>query len=97
MAEVDLDKVPFAAWLERVIPQLCRQDAAAIGIVALNKDGTAGTAYYCAEASDKGKMAWWMLADSMLDVVLARGDVVQEALEQEQEREESDDGTEEEG
>lgn len=57
MDDVDLNSVPFAKWLETILPQLCRQDAKAIAILCVNKDGTVGTGYYNAVAGDKGTMA----------------------------------------
>ncbi len=63
MDDLNLNDVPFAEWLEKVLPQLCRQDAKAISILCVNRDGTVGAAYYNAVAGDKGTMAWQLLLD----------------------------------
>lgn len=79
---LDLSKVPFAAWLEKILPQVCRQDAKAIAIICLNRDGTVGTGYYNAVAGDKGTMAWQLLLDGVWDMILANADLLKQKLEE---------------
>ncbi len=81
MDEVDLNSVPFAKWLETILPQLCRQDAKAIAILCVNKDGTVGTGYYNAVAGDKGTMAWQLLLDGVWDMIMANAARLREELE----------------
>lgn len=81
MDEVDLNSVPFAKWLETILPQLCRQDAKAIAILCVNKDGTVGTGYYNAVAGDKGTMAWQLLLDGVWDMLMANAARLREELE----------------
>lgn len=81
MDEVDLNNVPFAKWLETILPQLCRQDAKAIAILCVNKDGTVGTGYYNAVAGDKGTMAWQLLLDGVWDMLMANAARLREELE----------------
>lgn len=81
MDEVDLNSVPFAKWLETILPQLCRQDAKAIAILCVNKDGTVGTGYYNAVAGDKGTMAWQLLLDGVWDMIMANAARLKEELE----------------
>lgn len=90
MDEVDLNSVPFAKWLETILPQLCRQDAKAIAILCVNKDGTVGTGYYNAVAGDKGTMAWQLLLDGVWDMLMANAARLREELENT--GEEEDDG-----
>ena len=92
--EVDLKKVPFAPWLESIMPTVCRQDARAIAIICINKDGTVGTGYYNANAGDKGTMAWQMLLDGVWDMITVNADRLKERLEEiDTEREQTgDDG-----
>lgn len=90
MDEVDLNNVPFAKWLETILPQLCRQDAKAIAILCVNKDGTVGTGYYNAVAGDKGTMAWQLLLDGVWDMLMANVARLREELENT--GEEEDDG-----
>lgn len=90
MDEVDLNNVPFAKWLETILPQLCRQDAKAIAILCVNKDGTVGAGYYNAVAGDKGTMAWQLLLDGVWDMIMANADRLKEELENT--GEEEDDG-----
>lgn len=90
MDDVDLNSVPFAKWLETILPQLCRQDAKAIAILCVNKDGTVGTGYYNAVAGDKGTMAWQILLDGVWDMIMANTDRLKEELENT--GEEEDDG-----
>ena len=78
---LDLSRVPFAAWLEEILPQVCRQDAKAIAIICLNRDGTMGTGYYNAVAGDKGAMAWQLLLDGVWDMLLANAGRLREELE----------------
>ena len=81
MDEVDLNSVPFAKWLETILPQLCRQDAKAIAILCVNRDGTVGTGYYNAVAGDKGTMAWQLLLDGVWDMLMANAARLREELE----------------
>lgn len=81
MDEVDLNSVPFAKWLETILPQLCRQDAKAIAILCVNRDGTVGTGYYNAVAGDKGTMAWQLLLDGVWDMIMANAARLREELE----------------
>ena len=67
--KLDLGNVPFAAWLEDVLPDVCRMDAKAIAIVSVNRDETIGTAYYNACAGDKGQMAWQLILDGIWDML----------------------------
>lgn len=90
MDEVDLNNVPFAKWLETILPQLCRQDAKAIAILCVNRDGTVGTGYYNAVAGDKGTMAWQLLLDGVWDMLMANAARLREELENT--GEEEDDG-----
>ena len=90
MDDVDLNSVPFAKWLETILPQLCRQDAKAIAILCVNRDGTVGTGYYNAVAGDKGTMAWQLLLDGVWDMLMANADRLKEELENT--GEEEDDG-----
>lgn len=90
MDEVDLNSVPFAKWLETILPQLCRQDAKAIAILCVNRDGTVGTGYYNAVAGDKGTMAWQLLLDGVWDMLMANAARLREELENT--GEEEDDG-----
>ena len=78
---LDLSRVPFAAWLEEILPQVCRQDAKTIAIICLNRDGTVGTGYYNAVAGDKGAMAWQLLLDGVWDMLLANAGRLREELE----------------
>jgi hypothetical protein len=78
---LDLSRVPFAAWLEEILPQVCRQDAKAIAIICLNRDGTMGTGYYNAVAGDKGAMAWQLLLDGVWDMLIANKGRLREELE----------------
>lgn len=87
MDEVDLNSVPFAKWLETILPQLCRQDAKAIAILCVNRDGTVGTGYYNAVAGDKGTMAWQLLLDGVWDMIMANADRLREELENAKEEE----------
>ncbi len=81
MDEADLNNVPFAKWLETILPQLCRQDAKAIAILCVNRDGTVGTGYYNAVAGDKGTMAWQLLLDGVWDMLMANAARLREELE----------------
>lgn len=90
MDDVDLNSVPFAKWLETILPQLCRQDAKAIAILCVNKDGTVGTGYYNAVAGDKGTMAWQLMLDGVWDMLMANAARLREELENT--GEEEDDG-----
>lgn len=90
MDDVDLNNVPFAKWLETILPQLCRQDAKAIAILCVNRDGTVGTGYYNAVAGDKGTMAWQLLLDGVWDMIMANAARLREELENT--GEEEDDG-----
>lgn len=93
--EINLQDVPFAEWLEEVLPQLCRQDARAIGIISVNKDGTVGTGYYNANAGDKGVMAWQLLLDGVWDMITVNADRLRERLEEVGDGEEGAEETEE--
>lgn len=90
MDDVDLNSVPFAKWLETILPQLCRQDAKAIAILCVNRDGTVGTGYYNAVAGDKGTMAWQLMLDGVWDMLMANAARLREELENT--GEEEDDG-----
>lgn len=81
MDDLNLKDVPFAGWLEKILPQLCRQDAKAIAILCVNRDGTVGTGYYNAVAGDKGTMAWQLLLDGVWDMLMANADRLKEELE----------------
>lgn len=81
MDDLNLKDVPFAEWLEKVLPQLCRQDAKAIAILCVNRDGTVGTGYYNAVAGDKGTMAWQLLLDGVWDMLMANAARLREELE----------------
>lgn len=79
---MDLSKVPFAKWLEAILPEVCRQDAKAIAILTLNRDESIGTAFYNACAGDKGRLAWQLLLDGVWDMITVNADRLKEELDE---------------
>lgn len=79
--EVDFSKVPYAKWLEDILPELFEQDVRSIGIVVLNQDDTVGTAYYNSSSLDKGIMAHQIAMDSTWDMITANIDILKEEME----------------
>ena len=92
--EVDLSKVPFAEWLEQVIPDLCRIPARCIGMVALLEDGSTATSVWNASVNDQYTMAGCLIENGVLRTVSANGAMLRDAIrsaEDEDEGKEEDD------
>lgn len=94
--EINLQDVPFANWLEEVLPQVCRMDAKSVAILCVNHDGTMGTAYYNAVAGDKGTMAWQLILDGVWDMITVNADRLKERLEEVGDEDEDEDADEDE-
>lgn len=81
MAEIDLDKVEFAEWLEEVLPELCRMDARCIGVVTLLKDGTTATNYWEASSNDLALMAYLLQEDALINTLESNRNLLRRILE----------------
>ena len=79
--ELDLKKVPFAEWLEEVLPELCRMDARCIGFVALLKNGDTATNYWNAVGNDVALMAYQMTEDALLATLKSNRNLLRRILE----------------
>ena len=71
---IDLRKVPFAEWLEEVLPELCRMDARCIGFVALLEDGATATNYWNAVGNDVALLATLRSNKDLLRRILEAGE-----------------------
>ena len=78
---IDLRKVPFAEWLEEVLPELCRMYARCIGFVALLKDGATATNYWNAVGNDVALMAYQMTEDALLATLRSNKNLLRRILE----------------
>ena len=82
--EIDLQQVPFAAWLEKALPEICRMDVRCIGFVALLKDGSTATNYWNAVGNDVALMAYLMTEDALLDTLRSNKELLRRILEEEE-------------
>lgn len=80
MEEVELDKVPYAAFLEEAIPALCRMQAKCIGMVALLEDGSVATNYWAATGNDLFAMGGRLMEEAVLMTVQANGAMLKRAI-----------------
>ncbi len=90
---LDLKKVPFAEWLEEVLPELCRMEVRCIGFVALLKDGATATNYWNAVGNDVALMAYQMTEDALLATLRRNRDLLRRILEagEDEDREQDED------
>lgn len=92
--KIDLEKVPFARWLEEILPGLVQLEPEHIGIVAVTEDGTVGTSYWNCNSGDKGTMAWQILLDGVWDMISVNGDRLRAVMDEAEEPEEDEDAEE---
>ena len=82
MAEIDLDEVEFAEWLEEAIPALCRMPVKCIGMVALLKEGGVATNYWNAGTDQIAAMGYRMMEDGILSTLRQNGRELKEIIDQ---------------
>ena len=68
---MDIDKLPYAKWLEETIRALVESNPQQICIAAIMPDRSVGTAYYECSAQDKAILAHNIQVDITMDVIEA--------------------------
>ena len=81
MDEIDLENVPFAAWLEESIPALCKMDVKCIGMAAILKDGGVATNFWEAGTNDMAAMGYRIMEEGVLNTLRANGRELREIIE----------------
>lgn len=81
----DVEKLPYAGWLEDGIRLLTEHDVKSIAIAALTGGEQVLTAYWEAGMADKAVMAAFIQGDAMLDMAMANAKMIVEAAEEEEE------------
>ena len=81
---MDVQKLPYAGWLEDAIRLLSRQDVHCIGLAARVNKGEVLTAYFSADPSDKALLATHIQADGLFEMTLANARMIVEAAEEQE-------------
>lgn len=81
---MDIDKLPYAKWLEETIRSLVESQPECICVAAIMPDRAVGTSYYNCSAQDKAILAHNIQVDITMDVIEANIGEIKEMLEQEE-------------
>lgn len=73
MTEIDINNIPYAAWLERNLRDLIKTPVKSICIVAVSENGDIYRDYYEATMVDKLVASGIIQQDAMLDTMAANG------------------------
>ena len=82
---MDIEKLPYAAWLEDLIKTLIAVNPYTMCVVARTESGDTLTGYYYAEAEDKAVMAHAIQSDIVMDLIENNISTIKEMLEDETE------------
>lgn len=63
--DVNLTKLPWAAWLEEALQWLCRQDVRCIALVTILADGSPAINYYKCTIDDQYLMGMSLIEDGI--------------------------------
>lgn len=78
----DIRKESYAEWLEGTLRELVDLRPKSIGIVAINEDGSTGTAYFNIRNRERWTMVQAILQDNLIDFILANADVISGILDE---------------
>lgn len=81
----EIEKLPYAEWLEETIRLLTEQDVKCIALAAITRDEQVLTAYFDAVMADKVVMAAMIQADGMFDMTMTNAKMIVEAAEEQEE------------
>lgn len=81
---MDVEKLPYAGWLEDTIRLLSQQDVHCIGLAARINDGEVLTAYFNTDVADKALLATHIQADGLFEMTLANARRIVEAAEEQE-------------
>lgn len=79
----DLNKLPYAKWLEECLHNIVDMPVESICILTKYEGGALGTQYYECSVSDKLLYAGYLQQDAMLDTMRINGYLVDEDDEEE--------------
>lgn len=82
---MDINKLPYAKWLEETIRDLVESNPQQICIAAIMTDRSVGTAYYACSVQDKAILAHNIQVDITMDVIEANIGEIKQMLEQAEE------------
>ena len=82
---MDIEKLPYAKWLEETIRDLVEGNPQQICIAAIMPDRSVGTAYYECSAQDKAILAHNIQVDITMDVIEANIGEIKQMLDQTEE------------
>lgn len=80
---MDLNKIPYARWLEDGLRMIAESGADKLCLVAMDKDGTTYTGYWNLCAADKAVVAYHIQTDAMWDTLEANRDRLQAIMDAE--------------
>ena len=81
----DIRKEPYAEWLEDTLRELVDLHPMSIGIVAINEDGSTGTAYFNIRNRERWVMVQAILQDNVIDFIQVNSDIIRKMLDGEAE------------
>ena len=81
----DIRKEPYAEWLEDTLRELVDLHPMSIGIVAINEDGSTGTAYFNIRNKERWAMVQAILQDNVIDFIQVNSDIIRNMLDGEAE------------
>ena len=82
----DLNKLPYAEWLEQSLHNIIGKPVEAISILIKYEGGTVGTGYYNCSVGDKILFAGYIQQDAMIETLEVNG-MVEDIEEDEDENE----------
>lgn len=79
---MDIEKLPYAKWLEETIRDLVESQPECICVAAIMPDKSVGTAYYECSVQDKAILAHNIQVDITMDVIEANIGEIKQMLDQ---------------
>ena len=77
----EIEKLPYAEWLEGSIRALTEHDVKCIALAARVDDDQVLTAYFRADLADKAILAAFIQGDAMLDMAMSNARLIVDAAE----------------